>query len=75
MTGQRMTMMMGGGLLTVDADDFDHGESKEWQGLHLHLHQHCSDEKHHQNDGETAGDSQLLRNPERNTEKISNEAF
>lgn len=54
-----------GELLTVDADDFDHGEGKEWQGIHVHLHQHCSDEKHHENHRETARDPQLLRDPEK----------
>lgn len=41
-------------VLTVDADDFDHCDRKEWQGSHLHLHQHRCDEKHHKNDRQTA---------------------
>lgn len=63
---EAMMMMM---ILTVDADDFDHSECKERQGFHLHLHQHRCDEKHHENDRQTAWDPPLLRNPGRNEQK------
>lgn len=49
--------------LTVDADDFDHGEGEKGQRCHVHLDQHSGDQKHHQDHREAAGDPQFLRNP------------
>lgn len=49
--------------LTVDADDFDHGDGEEGQGCHVHLDQHGGDQEHYQDHKEAAGDPPLLRNP------------
>lgn len=51
--------------LTVDADDFDHGEGEEGQRRHLHLDQDGRQQEDHQDDHQAAGDPELLRNPER----------
>lgn len=50
--------------LTVDADNFDHGEGEEGQRGQVHLHKDGRQEEEHQDDRHAAGDPQLLRNPE-----------
>lgn len=49
--------------LTVNADDFDHGENEKRKRCHFHFHHYGCDQKHHEDDGETARDSQFLRDP------------
>lgn len=50
--------------LTVDADDFDHGDDEERQRLQVYFHQDGSQQKHQQNGRQTPCDPDLLRNSE-----------
>lgn len=50
--------------LTVDADDFDHGEGEEGQRRHVHLDEDGRHQEDHQDDHQAAKDPQLLWNPE-----------
>lgn len=49
--------------LTVDADDFDHGDGEEGQRSHLHLDQDRRQEEDQQDGRQGTRDPQLLRNP------------
>lgn len=49
--------------LTVDADDFDHGDGEEGQRGHVHLDEDGRQQEDHQDDPQAARDPQLLRNP------------
>lgn len=50
--------------LTVDADNFDHGDGEEGQRGYVHLDQDGGQHEDHQDDCQAARDPQLLRNPE-----------
>lgn len=50
-------------FLTVDEYDLDHGYDEEGQCIHGDLHQYGGDEKHQQDDYETAQDPNRLGDP------------
>lgn len=69
-SGKSHVLLRKHGELTIDEDDLDHGEGEERHGIHFHFDEHRREHEDDQDDGQTARDPQLLRDPETQPEHL-----